>query len=95
MTVKIESDGQITFIYKDGHPGLTLGKADIKRASDVRYENGFWRIFLKKETVKENGTFPMGQEKEVLIGKPHHTRAGAIAEEVRILNALLLLGEIR
>lgn len=95
MIVKIESDGQLTFIYADGHLGLTLGKVEIKRASDVRYENGAWRIFLKKETVKEGTHFnDKNYPKEIIIGHPHKNRADAINEEVKILNTLLSLGEV-
>ena len=94
MIVKIGSDGLITFVYKDGHPGLTLGKAEIKRASDVRYENGAWRIFLKKETIKNTDNCPEEIPEEVNIGRAHNTRAGAISEEVAILNTLLSLDEI-
>ena len=80
-TIRISKEGVVKFVYADDHIALSLGKADIKRFSDVRYDNddGMWKIYFKKG------------EKEIQIGRPHKKRADAITQEVQIINTILAL----
>jgi hypothetical protein len=80
-TIRITKNGTVQFVYADGHPALELGKADIRRFSDVRYDNkdNQWKIFFNKDG------------KEIQIGKPHKTRGAAINQEVDIINNILSL----
>lgn len=83
-TIKVEANGDLTFLYHDDHPCLGMGKLDVKRASNVRYNSsdGLWYVFLidplKSDLLDE-----------VSLPKGHKRRADAIQYEINFLEAEL------
>lgn len=47
MVIKIQPNGDLQFLYADGHPLFELGKLSVDRASNVRFDNetGLWHVW--------------------------------------------------
>jgi hypothetical protein len=78
ITIKIMPGGSVFFLYSDDHPARGLGKIELKRASNVLWDQMAQRWFIY---------MPSGN----LIGKldGYESRIAAISDEVKILNELL------
>ena len=62
--VVYKQDGTVSFLYSDGHPALELGKATIKRASDVFFDEDRqeWRVHIRGEREPLNEGFAKRQD---------------------------------
>ncbi len=85
-TVVIHKNGDLEFIYADGHPGLETGGVTINRASDVEWDNKsqLWQIWFRKPW-----SYLLGK---VRWPEGFKTRKEALDKEVEILESLLRTG---
>ena len=85
FAVKVTTDGDLFFIYKDNHPLLELGPLEVTRASNVEFDSDRqeWIVVLN---------FPDGSRARLPEG--HKNRTAAIAYEVEVLIDLLMKDQV-
>ncbi len=83
MIIKIDKNGNLKFIYKDSHPALKLGKPDIQRISDVRFDNKqqLWYAYILGSGDK-------------LTGCGFKNREFAIENEINFIEKQIINNEI-
>jgi len=86
LVIKVSPDGKtVMFLYMDQHPALGLGKLEVQRASNVRFDpvDQRWRVYICRDDGSEYawpGAFV--------------NRGEAIDCEIDILQAKLAAGEL-
>lgn len=94
IVIKIFPGGDAYFLYSDDSPLRDMGKLELRRASQVEWDEKLqrWLIKVHKASRTETDKYTIFNimEPEV-IGKPegYESRVQAIADEVVILNAQL------
>lgn len=78
-TIRIDPEGNMTFLFHDQSPLLELGDPTLVRASNVKFDNDTkkWHVFLR---------FP---DEELKLPQPFDSRAEAIRFEIRHCEELL------
>lgn len=98
MLIKIDKEGNLTYIYKDSHPALKLGKPTINRFSDVRYDNTL-QLWFVYEYDPLNPYIPKNynsvlEKDKLLIDQGFSSREKAIESEINFIEKGLISGEI-
>jgi hypothetical protein len=77
--IRIDPDGNVTFLTHGDDPLLEIGEPTIVRASHVRFDNEdkLWYVYLRLN------------ETEMRIRPGHKTRKEALAGEVKICQHIL------
>lgn len=79
--IRVDKEGRVHFVFHDGHPGLDLGPAQIRRVSDVVWieEKQMWKIQFHPDTCLD-------------CDELFQLRSEAIAREVELLFERLSAG---
>lgn len=93
VAIRITPGGDAYFLYSDDNPLNKLGKLQLRRASNVEFDEETQRWFIIDDTIYDSDVSP----DDKILGDPsgYESRLQAIAAEVALLNELLSTGQAR